>query len=109
MSDKKDKIILDAFKFFAGNLMDLDNKKVLQIRDALINISYVHINASTEEDSYTIFEILNARGQDLEDHELLKNYIMRYLKPIERRDDAKKVWEGRSPQKEEGSMLYWMI
>lgn len=94
MSDKKDKIILDAFKFFAGNLMDLDNKKVLQIRDALINISYVHINASTEEDSYTIFEILNARGQDLEDHELLKNYIMRYLKPIERRDDAKKVWEG---------------
>ena len=62
----------------------------MQIRDALIAISYVNIISSTEEDSYTIFEILNARGLDLEDYELLKNYIMRYLQPIETRDDAKK-------------------
>ena len=55
--------------------------------------SYVEIISSTEEDSYTIFEILNARGLDLEDHELLKNYIMRYLQPVERRDDAKRIWE----------------
>ena len=30
---------------------------------------------------------------DPEDHELLKNYIMRYLQPVERRDDAKRIWE----------------
>ena len=28
---------------------------------------------------------------DLEDHELLKNYIMRYLRPEPRRDEAKTV------------------
>ncbi|WP_455391336.1 DUF262 domain-containing protein [Frisingicoccus sp.] len=93
ISEKKDKVVVDAFKFFAGKLSSLENQKVLQVRDALIGISYVNIISSTEEDSYTIFEILNARGLDLEDHELLKNYIMRYLQPIERRDDAKKIWE----------------
>lgn len=93
ISEKKDKVIVDAFKFFAGKLSPLEDEKILQIRDALIGISYVNIISSTEEDSYTIFEILNARGLDLEDHELLKNYIMRYLQPVERRDDAKKIWE----------------
>lgn len=93
ISEKKDKVIVDAFKFFSGKLSPLEDEKILQIRDALIGISYVNIISSTEEDSYTIFEILNARGLDLEDHELLKNYIMRYLQPIERRDDAKKIWE----------------
>lgn len=93
VSEKKDKVIIDAFKFFSGKLASLENQKILQIRDALIGISYVNIISSTEEDSYTIFEILNARGLDLEDHELLKNYIMRYLQPIEKRDDAKKIWE----------------
>lgn len=93
ISEKKDKVIVDAFKFFSAKLSPLENEKILQIRDALIGISYVNIISSTEEDSYTIFEILNARGLDLEDHELLKNYIMRYLQPIERRDDAKKIWE----------------
>lgn len=91
--EKKDKVIVDAFKFFAGKLASLEDQKILEIRDALISVSYVNIISSTEEDSYTIFEILNARGLDLEDHELLKNYIMRYLQPIEKRDDAKKVWE----------------
>lgn len=49
--------------------------------------------SNSEEDSYTIFEILNARGQELAAHELLKNYIMRYIQPVERRDDAKAMWE----------------
>lgn len=53
----------------------------------------VKIVSNSEEDSYTIFEILNARGQELSAHELLKNYIMRYIQPAERRDDAKTMWE----------------
>lgn len=93
VAETKDKPIVDAFKFFGNKLASLEDEKILKIRDALIGISYVNIISSTEEDSYTIFEILNARGLDLEDHELLKNYIMRYLQPIEKRDDAKKIWE----------------
>lgn len=89
----KDKVIADAFKFFANKIQALDNDKILAIRDAIIGIGYVNIISTTDEDSYTIFEILNARGLDLEDHELLKNYIMRYLHPVELRDDAKQIWE----------------
>lgn len=93
VSASKDNSIINAFMYFSNRLQDLDNEKLLAMRDAIISIGYVNIISSTEEDSYTIFEILNARGLDLEDHELLKNYIMRYLQPIERRDDAKRIWE----------------
>ena len=93
ISANKDKSIINAFVFFTDRLDTLADDKLLATRDALINIGYVNIISSTEEDSYTIFEILNARGLDLEDHELLKNYIMRYLQPVERRDDVKRIWE----------------
>lgn len=93
VSSSRDKNIIDAFKFFASKVSELSTEKLLAVRDAIIGIGYVNIISSTEEDSYTIFEILNARGLDLEDHELLKNYIMRYLQPVERRDDAKHIWE----------------
>ena len=62
------------------------------MRDAVVNISFVSIIATSDEDAYTIFEILNARGCALEDHELIKNYIMRYIQPEETRDTAKKIW-----------------
>lgn len=93
VSSTKDKQIISAFKYFINKLQNLDDARLLMFRDMLISISYVNIISSTDEDSYTIFEILNARGLDLEDHELLKNYIMRYLQPVQRRDEAKQIWE----------------
>lgn len=92
ISKSKDKQILDAFKFFSGRISSLSNEELIAFRDALIETSYVKIESSSEEDSYTIFEILNARGLELEDHELLKNYVMRYINPAEKRDDAKVIW-----------------
>lgn len=44
-------------------------------------------------ESYTIFEILNARGKQLENHELIKNYIMRYYEPTDCGDVALKDWK----------------
>ena len=96
--NKSDKNIGDAFKFYLNTIHDCyeskgQNKQVLiQIRNAVRDITFVNITATTEEDSYTIFEILNARGLDLEDHELLKNYIMRYIQPEKNRDKAKMEW-----------------
>lgn len=65
------------------------------MRDMLLGTSYVDIVATTDEDSYTIFEILNARGQELEDHELVKNFVMRYIQPQEQAkvDKVKSEWE----------------
>lgn len=33
--------------------------------------------AEYSEDAYTVFEILNARGQPLTDFELLRNYLLK--------------------------------
>ena len=94
-----DVIIESAYKYIYANIANKisegENKKeeLLKIRDAVISMQIVQIVSSSEEDSYTIFEILNARGQELEDHELLKNYIMRYIEPSEYRDSAKRKWE----------------
>ena len=94
----KDENIINAFEFFLSAIKDkLDGVSdkaayLVALRDATVNVSYIGITATSEEDSYTIFEILNARGIDLEDHELLKNYIMRYIQPEASRDNAKTVW-----------------
>lgn len=89
---KRDKNIVKAFRYFTQALSRKTDAELLDYRNAVVSIQYVRIASSTEEDSYTIFEILNARGMELEDHELLKNYIMRYISPKEKRDDAKQVW-----------------
>ncbi|RGS70682.1 DUF262 domain-containing protein [Mitsuokella sp. AF21-1AC] len=90
-----DKNIVAAFKFFIYEIEKYssgDEDKIIFLRKAVRDIEFINITATSEEDSYTIFEILNARGLDLEDHELLKNYIMRYIEPETTRDQAKQEW-----------------
>ena len=89
-----EKPITNRLLFYYGELKKRSNNDIIMVRDALIETNFVEIIATTEEDSYTIFEILNARGQDLEDHELLKNYIMRYIRPQEqvKIDEVKEKW-----------------
>ena len=99
LSKSRDKCIGDAVKFFYAAIKEDIEKsanpkeRLIDIRNAILDMTVVKIVSNSEEDSYTIFEILNARGQELAPHELLKNYIMRYIQPTERRDDAKSKWE----------------
>lgn len=95
----KEKNIIECVKFFYDSLKQkmedsrTPQKYLVSIKDAILDTNYVRITADTEEDSYTIFEILNARGLALADHELLKNYIMRYILPKNQIDIVKKKWE----------------
>lgn len=99
LSRSRDNCICEGIKFFysaiKNNLTGCDSipDRLREIRSAVLDMTAVKIVSTSEEDSYTIFEILNARGQELAAHELLKNYIMRYIQPVERRDDAKSMWE----------------
>lgn len=93
ITDKKRDIqIKNAIMFFYNKLRDYTPEKVENIRNAVLNTNYVSIIAANNEDSYTIFEILNARGQILEEHELLKNFIMRYVQPSNEVDRIKQEW-----------------
>ena len=99
VSKKKDEVLGNALKYYYNEIKCIcencgeTTDKLLEIRNAIINMTIVCIVSDSAEDSYTIFEILNARGQELEEHELLKNYIMRYIQPVDRRDVAKVKWE----------------
>lgn len=95
----KEKNLIECIKFFYDSLKQGMEKSqtplkyLVSIKDAVLDTNYVRITADTEEDSYTIFEILNARGLALADHELLKNYIMRYILPKNQIDIVKRKWE----------------
>lgn len=98
---QKDRNIVKAFKFYFNQIhaaISKSNKPIeflVKLRDTIVNkILYVSITATSEEDACTIFEILNARGAALEDHELLKNFIMQGLKPEGGIDQAKTLWAG---------------
>ncbi len=90
-----DKSIINCFKYFYEKIsVETENNLDLIsiLLDTILSIGFVSINATNDEDSYTIFEILNARGIDLEDHELIKNFVMRYIQPVQDRDEAKSKW-----------------
>lgn len=93
--DDWERRISSCFDYFYKefNIKGYTVSQIIGIRDALLNTNYVHIQADTEEDSYTIFEILNARGLELEESELLKNYIMRHMASGEEKEDVKFVWK----------------
>lgn len=46
----------------------------------------IHRLAEYSEDAYTVFEILNARGQPLTDFELLRNYLLKNTSTEEKKD-----------------------
>lgn len=92
INKRHDPKIMSAFEHYCGKVATLEDDELVVFRTAVLDSNYVDVVADTEENAYTIFEILNARGTDLDDHELLKNYIMRYMQPRERRDEAKDLW-----------------
>jgi hypothetical protein len=74
-------ILKECFLYFTDKLIEYskDNTKFLiDIKDIVTRINYISISATSDEDSYIIFEILNARGLDLDDSELVKNFVLRY-------------------------------
>lgn len=68
---RQDHVIEDCLRYYYDVLTKRTTDDVVSFRNALISSNYVNIKTTGEEDAYTVFEILNARGLDLEDHELL--------------------------------------
>lgn len=58
--------------------------ELTKIQNVIIEINYIDIVAKEDEDAYTIFEILNARGKPLSDYELLRNFILKYTNKDEK-------------------------
>lgn len=65
----------------------IENPECLEnYKNAILAMRYIDIVADSSEDAYTVFEILNARGQPLTDFELLRNYLLKNTSTEEKRD-----------------------
>ena len=79
-----EKSIRECFLFFSDELSrraggETDPIGVLDTyKEIICDIRCIEIIADEDENAYSIFEVLNARGQALKDYELLKNYIFRH-------------------------------
>lgn len=112
-SSEEETKLLDAYKFFyqaltlesiKSNFRNFDtingaepekHKAVLNsVRDQILNyLKVIYITVTDEEDAYTIFETLNARGMSLSAVDLIKNLIFKDLKTQHPDDYAKTEWK----------------
>lgn len=90
VNKKSGRQIREVFEFFKSELEDhfkkeniiQNNEIVTCIRNILKSVyesKIIWIEVETDEDAYTIFETMNARGADLTAADLLKNYIFSKL------------------------------
>ena len=55
--------------------------RLAEARDKILNLKLIFVEVDNEDDAYTIFETLNTRGKDLAASDLVKNYVMRLIRP----------------------------
>lgn len=90
------KIIEECFMFFYDwlkNTTASDMEILLKYREIIDDVRYIDIVAEEDEDAFTIFEILNARGQALTDFELLNNFLLKYAPKDQKKQTKKKLKE----------------
>ena len=91
--------IKHCFNFYYTQLSEMleagkqKTEELSRIKDKILSLDVIEILATNQQESYNIFEILNARGVDLEQHELIKNYILKYVQPRSDIDRAKIQWD----------------
>lgn len=69
-------------------------KRLVGIRDALLDLKLITVRLEDEDDAYIIFETLNTRGKDLSLTDLVKNHLTKHLRSKSASvDQAKVKWE----------------
>lgn len=71
---------------------DLKVEKLINLRDAVLNLNLIFITLENEDDAYLIFETLNTRGKDLALTDLVKNHFSKHLKTRGDVDHTKIKW-----------------
>lgn len=67
-------------------------KDLDKYQDTFLDTRVITISSENEPAAYSIFEILNARGIQLEQFQLLKNFILRGLQPGKHTDEYNDRW-----------------
>lgn len=91
----QEKFIYQCFQYMYTLLCkEIENGiDIIEFTNRIMGTIIIETLSTNVSESYTIFEILNARGKQLENHELIKNYVMRYYEPTDLGDVALKDWQ----------------
>lgn len=90
--EKEKSNILQCFDYYYELLKTKSFEQIIEYYEKLITTKYVGFNSYSEEYAYNIFETLNARGTQLKQMELTKNYLFHYLIPKDDIDVYKHKW-----------------
>lgn len=98
---EEEQLLLSTFNGFQKRLKglsihglsELESIKALRIQ-VLNFLKFILVTAKHEDDAYTIFETLNARGLSLTSVDLIKNWIFKNYKHTHPNDNAKAIWNG---------------
>ena len=97
---KTDKRYLICHKIYYDNIQNVLADKnptekielLKNLRDAILKISIVKIQVEDSRTASVVFETINARGQTLEIHDLIKNYLFMYETPVGGRNLFETKW-----------------
>lgn len=98
---EQEKRIQKCFDFFYQSLKDKYEeygeksgiKYLTAFRTQLLDLKLIEISVNNSIDAYTIFEILNAKGKQLEVGDRMKNWILKKLPKTFPSDRAKTKWD----------------
>lgn len=84
-------------KTVSDHIFDLSSKKkiseLVNLRDKALSIKVITVELDSEDDAYYIFETLNTRGKELGVSDLVKNHVLRFLKPKGAIDTTREGWK----------------
>ncbi len=78
--------VINAYKFFIGFIFDKKISKeqldfeFVKLYEWIISCKIIEVISSNSSDAYSVFEILNARGIQLTQLQLLKSYMYKHLR-----------------------------
>ncbi len=98
---EQEKRIHKCYSFFYKTLIEKANEFEIEVgikyltafRTQLLDLKLIEISVNSTIDAYTIFEILNAKGKQLEVGDRMKNWILKKLPKTFPSDQAKIKWE----------------
>ncbi|MEN8132674.1 MAG: DUF262 domain-containing protein [Pseudomonadota bacterium] len=82
------------FRIYKGVSNELHVELLKALREQVVKyLKVIFITVTEEEEAYTIFETLNARGMNLSFVDLIKNKLFKELNDVHPDDDAKTTWK----------------
>ncbi|WP_176140704.1 GmrSD restriction endonuclease domain-containing protein [Halobacillus salinus] len=98
-SSAEEESLLFAYEFFekelnrkARKLKEQYGDYLITLKRQLLNLQVIEITVDNEDEAYTIFEILNSKGHNLDNIDLIKNLIFQILDGTHPIDEAKAKW-----------------